>query len=59
MADIPASAANALFHYAEDSPHSGLYIPFQAAGAVEVITGAGGSVFQFHAEGISNADASL
>ena len=44
-AGAPAFVADALFQHAEDSPHTGFYIPFHAAGAVEVVAGAGSAVF--------------
>ena len=56
---ISASTANALFQYPENTPHTGLYVPFQAARAVEVVTRLCGTVLQFHIVGVSNADGTL
>lgn len=58
-ADIFTFAFDSLLIHSENPPHSGFHIPFQTAGAVKVIPGAGGSVHQFHTEGISDTDAAL
>ena len=51
--------SKALSHNAENAPHAGFYIPSEAAGAVQVIAGAGAAVHQLHVKGISDADGTL
>lgn len=45
--------------YAENAPHTGLHIPPKAAGAVQIVTGAGTAVYEFHVERISDTDSTL
>lgn len=59
MAGVSAFASDSLLPYPENSPHTGFHIPFETAGAVEIIAGTGGTVFQFHTERISDTDAAL
>ena len=58
-ASIFALVAKTLTHHAEDAPHAGFDIPPEAAGAVEIVAGAGTAVLQLHVECISDADCSL
>lgn len=40
---LAAASEPALFH-PENAPHAGFNIPFEGAGAIQIITGAGGAV---------------
>lgn len=58
-AGVFALVTKALTHHAEDAPHAGLDIPSETAGAVEIVAGVGAAVYEFHVEGISDADGTL
>ena len=58
-AGVFALVTKAPAHHAEDAPHAGLDIPSEAAGAVEIVAGAGTAVHQLHVERISDADCNL
>ena len=58
-AGIPAFTSDTLPQYSENTPHTGLYIPFQTSGAIQIISRTAGSIFKLHVEGITDADCSL
>ena len=59
FAFVLAAAGETAFLHTEDSPHARFYIPLETAGAVEIIAGTGGTVFQFYIVGVANTYGTL
>lgn len=53
------SAPEGMFHHPKDSPHARFNVPAETSRTIQIITGAGSPIFQFHVKTVSNTDSSL